>query len=741
MRRSSPTTDRAPLGATPAAPNGAAAAPAVPVAGRPRNRVALALEQPRAQSIGAFAVYLLYALAITWPWAIKPTSTVYGVIGGDLTGGITRFRELAEERQAPFLPGELPDLNAPYGVDVQWALQLISLPSELLQWLMSMAFGAVAANGVLVLIGFVGCSFSMFLLTRWVTGSAGGAFVAGVAFGFWPYVFSTASQGLGHGWVLVILVWRMLVVLEKPTARNGVWAGLAVVFAVAWIHYWLLIGGVLFGLLGLGILIVASRRGTLAPTIKALAVACAVLTAWLAVVVWAGFASGFADVPERDPRDAIAQSARPLMWVTPSPFHPVFGRVTHDFLYERFTGPGGSNPQSTAVYTPIYLGLSLLALAAIGAFAGGITRLRQRIRDWDRAGAGTAFSLLLIPIAMAFTAPPYVQGFGVSIPMPARVITEFTDIFRATSRFTLLMMLGLCILAAFGVARLLRGRSFRAQAAIVGALAVVVAVDLWNSEPPRPEPITFPKLYDVLKAQPKGTVVEYPLYLEAEAGTNAIFAQSYHGHRTVNGYLAGTVYESMAMELQALTDPHVVPELARMGVDYVLLRSMIIRPHGIPRPGRRIEGLQYITSDKFGGLYKVVAKPAKFAAHARRGFALPEVASDGRRYRWMRKPTGELGVSGDCSPCRGELVIKTYSFGVARTLTLTDVETGKRVWRGEVGVNYQTLRIPLEFDREILLRADVTPDPISPNSLNPASPDKRTLAIQFDEPLRFVETP
>ncbi len=74
----------------------------------------------------------------------------------------------------------------------------------------------------------------MFMFTRWLTHHAGVALIAGLAFGYWPWVFGHAWIGLGHGWVFVVLAWRALVALERPTVRNGLFTGLAAVLCMTW---------------------------------------------------------------------------------------------------------------------------------------------------------------------------------------------------------------------------------------------------------------------------------------------------------------------------------------------------------------------------------------------------------------------------------------------------------------------------------------------------------------------------
>ena len=112
-----------------------------------RNRVARVVSAlSRRQALLAGIAYLAFALAITWPFAIHPGSTLFGGVGSDLTAAVVRFRELADAAQPPFLPGHMPDLDAPEGLATQWALDFSSFPSSTLLWLSALAFGGIAAT-------------------------------------------------------------------------------------------------------------------------------------------------------------------------------------------------------------------------------------------------------------------------------------------------------------------------------------------------------------------------------------------------------------------------------------------------------------------------------------------------------------------------------------------------------------------------------------------------------------------
>ena len=144
------------------------------------------------------AIYTAMALAITWPWVLHPGSILYGVTGGDLTSGIGPFQQFANALHPPFIPGRIPQFNAPYGLPLDWSLYLAAIGSNAVLWALSVVIGAVAAYGLMAIAGFVLTAFSLFLLVRHVTGHTGAAFASGLAYGFWPYMYGTGDAAALH---------------------------------------------------------------------------------------------------------------------------------------------------------------------------------------------------------------------------------------------------------------------------------------------------------------------------------------------------------------------------------------------------------------------------------------------------------------------------------------------------------------------------------------------------------------
>lgn len=677
--------------------------------------LARARTSSRRPALIAFALYLLFAIVITWPFALHPQTTLFGVIGGDLTGQIAFYQQLADAGRPPFLPWTNPDVAVPTGVTSTWAVHAASAPGLTVMWLLTMAVGGVAMNGLFVLSSFVGSAFAMFLFARWFTGNAPAAFVAGLGFGFAPYVFATASQQLGSGWLLVLLTWRIFVAFERPTTRNAIWAALAMALTLLWVQYWILIGAVWWATLAVCCLFLAWRRGGFGAQLKVHAL----VGVTVVVVLGAGLALGRAGegevLPNRGTTDLYLFSARPLMYVVPSPHHPLVGGETEPFLLERFDGNPG--PPLRAAYNPIYLGLVISGLALLGLWAIWARRrdpLRRRERD-------VAVCLAIAGVvALAFSAPPTIGVLGQSIPMPNRFVAEFTTAFRTTARFGYNVELAACALAAVALAWLLARRSTRVAAAAVAVAAFAVAVDGWARVPPGTTRFTVPETLEALAREPAGTVAFYPLIPANQSPSEVVFYQHFFKQPTLNGYLQNTRGEVHAVALANLMDPRVPQELARRGVRYVVARrdgEHYKLPYGEGHspfdqatPPR---GLEPVTSDAYGALYRVTAAPATSSVSADDGFSLPVFdpgLAIGKGYaQWLWGPSGRMVVEADCDPCSGTLEFQAASYAQGRTLTVTDAATGRVVARRRVEPAAARVRVPLRFSRQTELRLTVDP--------------------------------
>lgn len=664
-----------------------------------------------AASYSAFAVYL------TWPLLPDLNSRIFAVEPGDPMGSISILRELVDGRINPFGPARIDDFNASAGLPIDWSLNLASFPSTAVLYVFGLAFGAVAAWGLFALVGFVASALSMFLLLRKYTGEPVIAFVFGWAYGFYPFVVLTAhTVHLVHGWLFVLLGWRMLVLGDKPTARNGLLAGAAAVLTMAWTPYFILFGGVCYATFLAADLVGALRRRSFKPHLRAHAFSGAVILPFLAGIGALWIFAQPASAPDDAGRDAITRfAARPIEYVLPPGEHPFLGDSTGPFI-ARSVSPFGS------VY-PLYLGVLTLAFA-LGATLVGLRR-RSRLAV---TYAAVAF------VGLAFSMPPQVRLFGRLVNFPSYYVSEMVGTWRIYARFVVIVMFAVCVLAAIGAALLLEHRQRAVRIVLLMVLAVAVPVDLWVTPPRRTTQIVVPPIYDVLRAQPDGVVAEYPMRPADLSGDYSfLLFQQAHGKPILNGFPRRSQAEAKALHLSRLDELSTATGLAALGVKYVVLRHEF--EAGAMPTGRPSRDFRPIADSPFATIFRVVPPSDRVTTFPLTGFWLPE-GDPPTIFRWMVEDSARMEVRAPCAPCVGTLEFRAASFARKRTLAIRD-QNGKVVARERVEPDRpKWVRMPLRFSHRMVLTLQVAPPPDRISDYLPGG-DPRSVAVSIFQPTRF----
>ena len=316
--------------------------------------------------------------------------------------------DLGRERRAPagagrglaqpVRPGRISDFNAPDGLQIRWGLNLSSFSSTIVLYSLAALVGANAAFGLFTLGGFIGSGVAMFLLARKLTGSAWVGLIAGWAFGFYPFAVANGEHPhFVHGWVFVVLAWRMFELVESPTLRNGVFVGLAGVLVFSWTQYFILLGGVcLAALLSGGSSSVPFEADCVGNSLHS-------CRHWRSSAFRARGPRSRPDLGRRvhHPWQHPArhhQHVRSLgMYLVPAAFTPIAGDWVSGYLNER---------RWVAVEWTIYVGWSILALAAIALAMALTRRLSSR-----RAGVVLILSVVVLA-GFVFSLPPQTEVAG-----------------------------------------------------------------------------------------------------------------------------------------------------------------------------------------------------------------------------------------------------------------------------------------------------------------------------------------
>ena len=537
------------------------------------------------QIAAALLLYSATAVYLTWPLITDLGSSTYlfpsifATGGGDLAGSIAHLRELVDGHHNPFGAGRIADFNAPYGLEIRWALNVASFPSVIFLYALTLAVGATAAMNLFVLLGYVASGLAMFLFVRRLTGNTWISLLAGWAFAFYPFAVVTAEHpAFVHGWPFVLVMWRVLEVWEKPTVRNGLWAGAAAILAVAWTPHYLVLAGVTYGVITAVALVGAGRSG-LRRALPAHAAGAALAFGFVLLVrILVALSPAQETFGSTSLVDLASTSARPLMYLIPSADTLLGGQFKDDLIERGWRG----------VERTLYVGWSVLALAAIGTAAAFAKRL---VRVETRAAA---LALAAAVAAVAFAAPPEAEVLGLTVKLPSWFVFQVTPGLRLLSRFVIPLMAALCVLAALGLATLVRILPARAGWAALAIATLVVPLDLWNRFPDRTHTFETPSIYGAVPAGASGNLAEFPLLVrDRRWGEHDLdlFNQDAHGLPDTERLLPRGPDERRALAIAGLDDPATPGVLATLECAVRTAHSLCNGPrqHWTGKPGAGFE--------------------------------------------------------------------------------------------------------------------------------------------------------
>ncbi len=237
-----------------------------------------------------------------------------------------------------------------------------------------------------------------------------------------------------------------------------------------------------------------------------------------------------------DPAQSRLLSADLLAFVTPHGFHPLWGAWARE-QSKVFTS-------SIAEYT-VFAGYVVLALAALGAWPrrNGAAR-RAPAQEGQFAPRMQAFWLLVLLVFFVLSLGPvlHIGGrtallpAGREIPLPYGWLVRavpFMEITRSVSRYDVMVMLALSLLAAWGVDRLWRGGRWRRGLAVAGCIGLLFE---FLPAPYPLSPADTPAWYYALAADGRpGAVLNLPMNWDRPG---YLLYQTVHGKPLTVAYIS-----------------------------------------------------------------------------------------------------------------------------------------------------------------------------------------------------------
>lgn len=475
----------------------------------------------------ALGAFFLLAIVATYPVAWHLTERAAGD-GADSNIFIWNHWWVQHALASGENPYETNVIFWPGGTSL--VLHTLSPTNALFAIPLGWALGAVGAYNALIIASFALCAWAMFLLARDVTGSAGGAALAGVLFGFTPYHYAHA---LGH-LNLVAYYWLPLFVLfflrhlRHGLARDA-WLAAAMLVGAALTDYALvlmagMLAFVLFLARGVALRDKAAWKRLFAPAWRA-----ALVVSPLAVLVLMSWRSS----PELRVfgTESMRYSLDAFGYFVPTPLSWLYGDVGTILTVD-----------GTPTEASVFLGFGVMLLA----LAGAVLTPWARSRPW-LVGAGVFYVLSLGPILQ-------VAGnvTGVRLPYALLQWVPLIDTLRTPARFAVVVILCVAMMLAFAwralapmlAARLRSARNVPVVHAFVPVIALVILAEAVVMPFPTTEFRVSP-LYDALDPADTEALVELPLHQPGYAGqfgrVNYLAAQTTHGIPLVNGYNAREV--------------------------------------------------------------------------------------------------------------------------------------------------------------------------------------------------------
>lgn len=449
----------------------------------------------------------------------QPSTLAIGHPNNDVWNHVWGYGFVAQSLAQGEWPMHTDLLNWPHG----GTLWFIDLVGALITLPINWASGPVAAYNASMLIQWVLAGAGMYALAWRVTGSAAGAWAAGIAYQTMPHLMGQAYNGISETLMAGFLPLALLGLREMfhgPSRKTAIWAGVAVgATALANWYYGLFAGIALVGLLTRALWRNGGRINRSMLPIGIIFGATLTLIVAPAFVAFRESMAATDAVVTRDPQFVWATLVLHNMTDVVSFFRP--GKHYSPDLKEMF---------GEDLLVIVYLGHALLWPALLGLRSD----LRSRMKSWVWLGLGF-FILALGPFL--FIAGDYVAAFGGWIPLPFLALFEWTPMFSRIShayRFTVGVSLALCMLLAWSI------RSFRNGRVPVWVIAtVLVAFRIGESTLASPAPFPLPASNASIPAAVSqlegGAVLDLPVGRPVLARSQYSLAQLSHGQPSPYG--------------------------------------------------------------------------------------------------------------------------------------------------------------------------------------------------------------
>ncbi len=466
----------------------------------------------------------------------------------------------------------------------------------------------------MLLLCFVLAAIGGYYLARRLTGSRPAAAVSALLFAFCPYVFAHTAHihlMLTAGLPFALLAFHRLA--DAPSAGRGAALGAVMALTGLACGYYGIYAALIVSLASVYYL-VSRRYWTNGRYYLALATAAGVAALLLAPFIKQYVDLGEGNRPVRELKDQFVYAAN---WSS----YLASGGLCHrwilnhigewrDVLFPGFTSLTLAMAGVWAAVKDSRTGIPPTEFPSPDASEGARLQPSSRVAV-SPVRETTGFYSLLTAFTLWLSFGPKAGLYSL-----VYAVFPFFSLMRAPARMGILVMLGLSVLAAIGLASLLRARRHAALWASVLALAALVEV---TPAPMRFKPVPAPSpVYETLAMAPEGAVVEMPFFWlsrDFHRHTYYMRMSTLHWKPLVNGYSDHFPSDFAAMALPVHWFPTreafdvLKPYSPRYVVFHLNFYDRVSRAGVLDQIDHFREYLRPLASDPDHRLYEIVAWP------------------------------------------------------------------------------------------------------------------------------------
>jgi hypothetical protein len=531
----------------------------------------------------AFVTFLYAGATALWYHRLMLNlgdAVLYG--SNDATYGIRQYWGAEFQGQNPFTQDRDVLNGAPEGLPMASAVQIANFLIPGAIWGMHYLVGLTAASNIYLLGGFVLTGVSFYVLLERLGLHPFASFFGGYALAFNPWMQERAGaghSGFMQAWIFPLVVALLLYQYRRRTVLSAVFVGLGLALAFYDNSYYGLLAALVAGVFW--VVELARQPGwrerLWSVTLVDVALVTAVIAFLPALLAW----RAQQDTVAANVSNAVAHvqslGAVAEAYFLPGWRHPYLSDITHHFV-----------PDAEFIWAEntLYLGYSLLAAGLAGAWLV----LRRHPATYERPLLRVFLvgMAVLAPVAFLVSLRRETSVFGVDVPMPSYVVSEFTSFWRVFARFALLVTFALAGLAALALSIAIR--RLRHGTAIAVAAFALLAFEYYKGVIPIHE-LTETPYSEWIERQPPGIVANYPLPTDNPAAltllSETFFQQTYNEHPQFmlfgSGY-GGTREDAIRILARYIDDPSTPGMLKANGVKYVLLHDDVYRAAGAQPP-------------------------------------------------------------------------------------------------------------------------------------------------------------